>query len=379
MSMREGETVLSYRTASGVALVILIASITAGLAPPGAAETVPQGQAKRVAVITGADSINATEARYQIKGTDLGIMWADDRGQILAAFGDTFGSRWAGPGTGFGDPAEVDWRSNTLARSSDRNPAGGMSFTDFVTDHANHAKELLPSLKRDGVEISKIPTGGINVGGRNYLAYMSVRHFGQPGHWTTNYSGIAYSDDGGQSWVAAPTTLRPNTPASDDIFQMIAFARRDGFVYAFGTPNGRFGNAYVARVPEQQLVNPLAYEYWTGTAWQLGASMIAAPIVTGPVGELSVRYDEILHSWEMMYLDEPRGAIVVRLAPQPTGPWGAPIPVATSSQYPHLYGGFLNPDSHGADIYFTMTQYDRYNVSLMHATLPTTALIVANH
>ncbi|HEX6402775.1 MAG TPA: DUF4185 domain-containing protein [Pseudonocardiaceae bacterium] len=377
MSTREGEAVLSRRAGAGIALAILIASITAGLAPPGAAETVPQGQASRVAVITGAESINATEARYSVKGTDLGIMWADDRGQILAAFGDTFGPGWAGPGAGFGDPAKIDWRSNTLARSSDRNPAGGMSFTDFVTDRANHAKELLPSLKRDGVEISKIPTGGINVGGRNYLAYMSVRHFGEPGHWTTNYSDIAYSDDGGQSWVAAPTALRLNTAASDDKFQMIAFARRDGFVYAFGSPNGRFGNAYVARVPEQQLLNTLAYEYWTGTAWQLGGSVIATPVVAGPVGELSVRYDEILRSWEMMYLDEPRGAIVLRLAPQPTGPWGAPIPVATSSQYPHLYGGFLNPDSHGDDIYFTMTQYDRYNVSLMHATLPANTLSAA--
>ncbi len=93
----------------------------------------------------------------------------------------------------------------------------------------------------------------------------------------------------------------------------------------------------------------------------------------GPVGELSVRYDEILKSWEMMYLDEARGAIVVRLAPAPTGPWGAPMPVATSSEYPHLYGGFLHPDSTGSDIYFTMTQYDRYNVSLMHARLPVNA------
>jgi hypothetical protein len=365
---------LSHRAAAGIALTVLIASVMAGLAPVGAAETAPQGQASRVAVITGAQSINATETRYQIKGTDLGIMWADDRGQILAAFGDTFGPRWGGPGTAFKDPAAVDWRSNTLARSSDRNPAGGMSFTDFITDRADHAKELLPSLKRDGTEMTKIPTGGINVGGRNYLAYMSVRHFGQPGRWTTNYSGIAYSDDGGQNWVAAPTTLRPNTAAGDDKFQMIAFARRDGFVYVFGTPNGRFGDAYVARVPERQLLNPLAYHYWTGSTWQLGTSALATPIVTGPVGELSVRYDEILRSWEMMYLDESRGEIVLRLASQPTGPWGTPIPVASFSQYPHLYGGFMNPDSRGTDIYFTMTQYDRYNVSLMHVRLPANVL-----
>jgi len=360
---------LSHR--AGAALAVLIAAATVGLAPPGAADTAPRDdQARRVAVLTGAGSINDTEARYQVKGTDLGIMWTDERGQILAAFGDTFGAGWAGHGSEVADPAAVDWRSNTLARSSDRNPVDGIVFNDFVIDRARHAKELLPSLKRDDVEISKLPTGGVSVGGRNYLAYMSVRHFTRPGQWITNYGGIAYSDDGGQTWVEAPSACRPNTPGFDEKFQMIAYARRDGFVYAFGTPNGRFGAAHVARVPEQQLLDTSAYEYWTGSDWQRGSSVIAAPILPGPVGELSVRYDQSLNSWQMMTMDEKRGAIVVRLARQPTGPWGAPITVATSGQYPHLYGGFLHPDSKGADIYFTMTQYDHYNVSMMHATLP---------
>ncbi|MGB9282112.1 MAG: DUF4185 domain-containing protein [Pseudonocardiaceae bacterium] len=364
---------LNRRAKAGAVLGVLIAATTVTLAAPGAASTVPRGQASRVAGITGAASMNDTQARYDVKGTDLGIMWADDRGQILVAFGDTFGPAWAGTGAPAQDPASIDWRSNTLARSSDRNPANGMVFDDFVADRPGHAKELLPSLKRDGVEMTKIPTGGVNVGGRDYLAYMSVRHFGQPGHWVTNYSGVAYSDDGGQNWVECVGAIRPNTPGLDEQFQMIAYARRDGFVYAFGTPNGRFGDAHLARVPEQRLLDKSAYEYWTGTRWQRGVSAIAAAIVPGPVGELSVRYDEILKSWEMMYLDEARGAIVVRLAAAPTGPWGAPMPVATSRQYPHLYGGFLHPDSTGSDIYFTMTQYDRYNVSLMHARLPVNA------
>jgi hypothetical protein len=365
-----------HRTRAGAALGALSAAtvaITVSAAAPGVAQTTPLDGANPVAVLTGAASINATEARYQVKGTDLGIMWADERGQILAAFGDTFGPGWTGISSGFANPTMIDWRSNTLARSTDHNPASGMSFT-FITDRPGHAKELLSSLKRDGIEMTKIPTGGINIDGRNYLAYMSIRSFTQPGHWITNYSGIAYSDDGGQTWKDAPSAHRPNNPALDDKFQMIAYARRDGFVYAFGTPNGRFGNAHVARVPEQQLLDKSAYEYWNGKSWQRGSSAIAAPIVQAPVGELSVRYDQILKSWEMMYLDEAREAIVVRLAQQPTGPWGAPMPVATSREYPKLYGGFLNPDSQGRDIYFTMTQYDDYNVSMMHAKLPTTAM-----
>jgi hypothetical protein len=361
--------IVSHRGQAGTALAVLTAAVTVGVAPQGAADTAP-AQASRAAVITGAGSINETEARYQIKGTDLGIMWTDERGQILAAFGDTFGGNWGGSSSGFGDPATNDWRSNTLARSSDRNPSDGMSFDNFVTDRPGHAKELLPSLKQNGVEMTKIPTGGINVGGRDYMAYMSVRQFTTPGRWITNYSGIAYSDNGGQTWKDAPGAQRPNTAALDDNFQMIAYARHDGLIYAFGTPQGRFGAAYLARVPEQRLLDTSAYEYWTGTNWQRGTSALAAPIVSGPVGELSVRYDETLHSWQMMTMDEGRRAIVVRLAPHPTGPWSDPITVATHDEYPHLYGGFLNPDSHGHDIYFTMTQYERYNVSMMHATLP---------
>lgn len=359
-----------HRGRVGALPAVLVAAVTVGLAPSATAEQAPRGQASQVALLTGADSLNATEARYRIAGTDLGIMWTDERGQILAAFGDTFGPAWAGHDSEIESPAAVDWRSNTLARSSDRNPADGMSFDEFVSDRANYAKELLPSLKHDGVEMTKIPTGGVNVDGRDYLAYMSVRHFGRPGQWVTNYSGIAYSDDDGQNWVEAPSAARLNTPGFDDKFQMIAFVRRDGYVYAFGTPNGRFGAAHVARVSERQLLDLAAYEYWNGTAWQRGSSVIAAPIVAGPVGEISVRYDQTLGSWQMMYFDEVREAIIVRLAPQPSGPWGAPVTVATSSEYPHLYGGFLNPDSRGSDIYFTMTQYDRYNVALMHAILP---------
>ncbi|MDQ4033778.1 MAG: DUF4185 domain-containing protein [Actinomycetota bacterium] len=371
----------THRTGAGASLAVLTAAVTLALAPAGTAQTAPQAKASPVAGLTGTQSTNETEARYQVKGTDLGIMWTDERGQILTAFGDTFGTEWKGFNTEPADPATIDWRSNTLARSNDRNPADGMSF-HYVTDRPGHAKELLPSLKRDGVEITKIPTGGVNVDGRNYLAYMSIRKFTEPAHWITNYSGVAYSDDGGQTWTENSSTHRPNTPALDEKFQMIAYARRDGFVYAFGTPNGRFGDAHVARVPEHQLLDNSAYEYWTETGWQQGDSTIAAPIVDGPVGELSVRYDPALRSWQMMTIttwetgtvDKVRGKIVVRLAPQPTGPWSAPITVATYKEYPSLYGGFLHPDSQGSNIYFTMTQYDRYNVSLMHAKLPANAV-----
>ncbi|MGH3797569.1 MAG: DUF4185 domain-containing protein [Pseudonocardiaceae bacterium] len=338
---------------------------------PAEAQPKPQlPQITKVALLTGPGSINETDVRYQVHGTDLGIMWADQQKHILTAFGDTFGTGGAGSGPVPATPAQRDWRSNTLARGSDQDPAHGL-ILNFVTDRPGHAKELVPSLKRDNEEISTIPTGGVNVEGRDYLAYMSVRHFGPAGgQWTTNYSAVAYSDDGGRNWVPDPETRRPNTAAFDDHFQMIAYAKRDGFVYAFGTPNGRFGAAYLARVPERQLLDQAAYQYWTGSGWQRGNSVIAAPIMPAPVGELSVRYDSTFHRWMSTYLDESRHAIVLRFAPQPTGPWSPEIQLATADKYPSLYGGFQHPASNGTDLYFTMTQFNQYNVSLMHAKLP---------
>ena len=364
---------LAHRARVGAALAALSAAtlaVTVTAAAPGSAQTALVAHSIPVAVITGAQSINTTEARFDVKGTDLGIMWTDEHGRILAAFGDTFGAGWAGISSGFAKPATIGWRSNTLARSTDRNPKDGVSFDDFVTDRPGHAKELLPSLKRNGVEMTKIPTGGININGRDYLAYMSIRKFTKPGHWITNYNGVAYSDDGGQTWTEVPSTHRPNTAALDDKFQMIAYTSGGDFVYAFGTPNGRFGDAYLARVPKHYLLDNAAYEYWTGKGWSRGNSAVATPIVAGPVGELSIRYDKTLRSWEMMYLDEAAEAIVLRLAPDPAGPWGAPIQVANATEYPDLYGAFLNPDSEGRELYFTMTQYKKYNVMMMHATLP---------
>jgi len=85
---------LIRRTQVGIALTVLSAAtiaVTVSAAAPGVAQTEPLGGASPVAVLTGATSINTTEDRYQVKGTDLGIMWTDERGQLLAAFAYAFG------------------------------------------------------------------------------------------------------------------------------------------------------------------------------------------------------------------------------------------------------------------------------------------------
>ncbi|MFD9946558.1 DUF4185 domain-containing protein [Nonomuraea sp. NPDC059023] len=322
-----------------------------------------------VAKVTGAGS--GTDLAWKVNATDLGIMWDNGAGEVLAAFGDTFGDGWAPPGANGGD-----WRSQVLLRSGDRDLADGMTFSSAATDRAGHAKELIPSRKVDGDEITVIPTAGVSVGTRQYMGYMSVRHWGPPGQWDTNYAGIAYSDDNGQNWTAA-TTPRWDNPDGGNHFQMAAMVRRDGYVHLFATPNGRSGAAYLARVPERQILDKSAYQYWTGSQWRQGQDTLAAPVVNAPVAELSVQFNAYTGKWLMTYLQG--SDVVLRSAAAPTGPWSAPALVASSADYPGLYGGFMHPWSQGPDLYLTLSEWTPYNVYLIRITLtPDAAVTNAN-
>lgn len=336
-------------------------------ATPSPAAAVPS-PAEQVAKLTGPGSINDTEARFQLKATDLGVLWDNGSGEILTAFGDSYGSGWTGPGGGAGDPATLDWRCNLLFRSKDRNLADGMTLDSAAEDRPGHAKQFLDCKKIDRDEHTVIPTAGISVGRRQYVHYMSVNRWGPAGSWFTNHAGFAYSDDNGETWTKDPKAIWQNTAAWDDKFQMAALVRSAGYVYLIGTPNGRFGNAHLARVPEKQVLSKSSWRYWDGKIWSNRASA-AVPITVGPVSEVSVQWNAHLGKWLMMYLDEHRAAVVLRSAASLTGPWSGQQVVARSTEFPGLYGTYLHPWSSGADLYFTMSQWDPYNVYLMRTKL----------
>ncbi|MBD2867393.1 DUF4185 domain-containing protein [Paenibacillus sp. IB182493] len=303
---------------------------------------------------------NQTDTNYAITGTDLGIVWDKGGGQYFVLFGDTNGH---GPN---------DWRSNTLAISSDTNLADGLSFDTMIQDTPGHAKEILPSKKINFDEITVIPTAGVTVGNRHYIHYMSVNNWGPAGVWSTNYSGIAYSDNNGATWTKHPTARwYNNTTNWDNKFQMAAFVKDGGFVYMYATPNGRFGDVYLARVPENSLLDINAYRYWDGNGWsasQAGADAVA----NGVAGEVSVAYNSHFNRYIMTYLNEHRQSIVMRDAPTPVGPWsGEKILVPGDFTGLGQYNAFMHPlSNNGSTLYFIMsTWYPDYNTHLMKATL----------
>ncbi len=306
------------------------------------------------------EAINNTAARWNVWGADLGHMF-EHRGRIHMVFGDTLGP------PGHPELPSQDWRSNTMAMSSDPTPDDGLLFDDMITDAPGHAKELLSSAKVRHDELTVIPTSGTAVGSRIFLHYMSVREFDEKGvgTWTTNYSGLAYSDDDGNHWTKAPAPRWG--PGSN--FSQAAIVDHEGHAYLFGVPAGRRGGVKLVRVPSGSLLDASAYRYWNAAGW-VPSEVDASLIVAGPVGELSVRWNSHYAKWLMMYLKVDRDAIVLRTADALTGPWEDERVVASGRDYPMLYLGSIAPKwNDGPDIWFTMTMHRSYNVFWMRTSL----------
>ncbi len=321
------------------------------------------GQVSEVSKQTGANSVNRTDKRWQVQGTDLGIMWESAPGEIATAFGDTVGRNFHPPG-GMGE----DWRSNVLAFSTDSVLSDGMSYDSMVSDSRCHAAEVLSSRKLDNVEITTIPTSGFAIGDRQYMSYMSIRTWNSvPGTFFTNYGGIAYSDDHGQTWTKDPYAKWDNIFGLSN-FQVTSMVPHGDFVYMFGTPNTRLGDVGLARVPRDKLLNTSAYQYWQNGSWTpVGGFGSATPIVNGPAGELSIRFDAERNVWQMSYLDTAKTAIVLRESNTPQGAWSDSAPLVSITKYPELYGGFIHPWSKSGDLYFNISTWSDYNVYLMRA------------
>lgn len=373
-----GPFVKRQRVQSAIAAVICASASVFALSSPAGADPnsvnpipvlngthgvpVLHGRSQAVAQATGLLSANRTQDA-NVLGTDLGIMWDNGNGQVLTAFGDTaglglpnllVGSLWS-------------WRSNVLFRSGDRNLADGMTFDSTPRDIVGQSKELVPSPKIPFVEISRIPTAGVAADGMQYMSMMSVKSWGEPGRWDTNYSSLVFSTDNGENWIEATETRRP--PVGGNLnFQMGAFVKSGGYVYQYGTPPGRGGLVYLARVREPQMRDLRAYEYWDGGKWVRENPDVAAPVTFGGVGEISVQYNDYLGQYLMLTTDN-RNSVVMRRASNPAGPWSAPEVLVDGNELPTMYGAYMHPWSSGPDLYFLTTVHSNYNVLLMHTSL----------
>jgi hypothetical protein len=368
--------------------------------------------------VTGNFAPNDTYTRFGIWGTDVGTMWdngiADDPStpinehQVLIAFGDTFG----------GPNMTGTWRLNTLFRSSDPDLSNGMSIPKGEWLNGNmfggaplwgetYARQIiLPERLPAGLPtgVTLIPTAGISVptpgtkyGATQYLSFMSVKQWGAAGQWTTNYSAIAYSEDNGENWYIAPKSVRTNFGGNAK-FQQAALVRPgDGYVYSYGTPNGRQGSAYVSRVLEKDILDASKYEFYSKgskggifgigaypAGWYKNDPSKASPVfgqekgacgIAKPgnqVSEMSVQYNQTLNKYVVLHADQFNN-IILRTADSPEGTWSAPT-VLMTQQNGGIYAPMLHPWSPstagtGTDLYWNLSLWSEYNVMLMKTDL----------
>lgn len=338
--------------------------------------------ATRVGWITGPET--SSYQRFGISGTDLGIMW-DNGGsgtnkQVLVAFGDTFGNC---------NVEGQEWRNNALFRSRDVNlsvpapippnvPGYQYGSSPVTVDRPNFSRQIIGSLRLVATEVTVIPTAAISVGTTQYVNFMSVASWGNPGQWTTNFSAVAVSTDNGETWTVPVTGIRPawfnSVPGVPFVwgyqnFQMGAYMRRDGYVYNYGTTAGRGGAPFLSRVVETAVADLAQYEYWTPFGWLKNMPFLALQVTVAPGSEMSVAWNDYLGRYVMLYMNF-LGNIVLRTADKPQGPWSLPKTLVTTASMPGgIYAPYIHPWSSGSDLYFTLSLWSNYSVMLMKTTL----------
>jgi D-arabinan endo alpha-(1,5)-arabinofuranosidase len=344
------------------------------IAPPAPAAPSPPGTSL-VGWVTGPESPNDTVNRFAITGTDLGIMWDNGSGEVLMAFGDTYG---------YCGVKGQQWRYNTLFRSRDGQLSKTVSASSSPLWSQGLSKQVINSIKFSPQEKGIIPTAGISVGGTQYVNFMSIKSWDSDGRWTTNFSAVAVSPDNGERWGVYPDSVRPARPgetdraqyvAGNEKFQQGAFLKPgpgDPYIYSFGTPSGRGGAAYISRVLPAGVPDLRRYEYWSSDSntWVPGDPAAATVVIPGPVSEMSAQFNTYLNQYLVLY-GNGANDMVMRTAPAPQGPWSPERLIVPSMQFPGgIYAPFLHPWSTGKELYYNVSLWSAYNVMLMKTVLP---------
>jgi hypothetical protein len=325
---------------------------------------------KRIARVTGSSlasedfsNPNNTASRWDVGGTDLGIIWEMNPGKYGIFFGDTFGRDFK-PNAKNPGPNGGNWRSNVLGFSHSKNLDSGIVFTNMATEGGSSAIEMIAGRKA-GLPTS-IPTAAVRANGKDYVHYFNtdpilagVKFY---------YSGLYKSDDDGQHWSKVETVLFP----ADSRFALAGYYKKDGYVYMIGTPAYRDKPAYLARFRESDIEIQNNYEYWNGDSgiWMKGNENNASVLIPGTVGELSFLFNETIGKWIIVYGDIGHGFVSLRTAKEITGTWSEVVKLVSPDDYPMHYGPYLHPlSAKGNILYFNLSMWEPYNVFLMRAEI----------
>lgn len=394
-------------TVSSTTTPLPVATFAPSPSPTPAATTPPaihylEGSSRKICQLTGEidrqtgePTLNRTESRFGLVGTDLGASF-EHQGKLVFLFGDTIGARRRGGG-------------DSMAFSSDFEPEDCLAL-DFLTNAEGvYRSPEVPGITLGGFEV---PTGGFSDGHAMYVFFTTDHSEAK----VMGRSVLAVSRDEGQSFSLLYTVssekfinIAPVVVEAEATPGLPIHSGRGVLLWGSGTY--RRSNPYLAFLSLEEVENPQALRYFAGLD-ESGAPRWSAqeaeaiPLFEQPcLGEISVAWNPFLARWMMLYnCPEPRG-INLRVAEQPWGPWSQPEVIfnpvrdqgychfmhvswqtktcdsvhdpgrenTNGGEYgPYIIAPLTTGDDSGSTIYYTLSTWNPYNVMLMSSRITLT-------
>lgn len=189
------------------------------------------------------------------------------------------------------------------------------------------------------------PLGGIGIGPNVYLYYSMIEKTAGPGPW--NFRGVG----GGLAVAEGPLQpfkrLRPggNWRFPVEPIQVLHEGRTLYLFEISSRPKGLI----LARVAEEQVENPAAYEFLDGDQWTTNRAA-AKVVLREAYGQVSVVWSPALRCYLMATSSDFFHPLEIQLrtARRPEGPWSPPLRIAVpdlpGETTTLVYGTFLHPE-----------------------------------
>jgi hypothetical protein len=285
----------------------------------------------------------------------------------------------------------------------DRTGANGLRDYSYILNEQGRLRTLLPLEGDEHPDRDRIwCQHGIELDGQLILSFIKVKMFEGP-LWPFPVgfeivgSGYASAPIRGQE--SFPAEKRFLTPfgefarvrrggesvlwKADEPHFGVAFLlprAADGYVYVYGTvKRGERQLCHVARVKRELILDPSAFEYFTGANWSADVAD-ATPVLEGMPSEVSISWNAHLGCYLAVHSALLTGEILGKTSPTPWGPWSdATLLWHARPQYkvpepyiPLLYAGKEHPslaDDGGRMIYVTYIEFEEYYPHLIRVEL----------
>ena len=230
-----------------------------------------------------------------------------------------------------------------LSATSPYSAAGALSYV------ADENKWPLPVCSADFTEYVPVrkfwPRAGVKTASGYYAYYSIMNNFG-PGAY--DYfrigQGLAAAEN-----PAGPYKLLKNRETYalwNDIepaFGSAVLLDQDGWLYIYGrysTEPGKY-SAALARVRPESAGDPDAYYYYgaelSSDTWTADVTDVTS-VMDGMPEEFSVSYNDYLKAYLALYQDAETGAVRLRTAQYPWGPWSGPKTALSCKKEEYCFG-----------------------------------------